>query len=323
MASTITNLISTINVAFPVAGQDNDSQGFRNNFNIIQQSLLATEGEIQNLQNTISTLGGTLYNTATHVVALEDITIGTTATITLNVDQTNDRLIMIGSTSTGAIISVTDVVTAVAARALTESVSDTSTGTFAVYNSKNIAVGATVSISGIIRTVVGVDHTTNYIKVTPFFSTPASDLTPGNILTFTNPHNNPVGDLRINGDIYATGNITAYAASPSDARLKENVTTITNAVSIVNSLRGVYYDWTDAYLASLNFSPLMPKSDTGVIAQEVQEVIPQLVTMKANGELGVRYEKFAGMFIEAIKELSAQVVSLQAQVNALTTSTNV
>lgn len=322
MASTITNLINTIDIAFPVAGQDNDSQGFRNNFNIIQQSLIATEGEIINLQNTISTLGGTTYSTATHVVALEDVTIGTSATITLNVDQTNDRLIMIGSTSTGAIISVTDVITAVAARALTDSVGDTSTGTFAVYNSKNIAIGATVSIGGIIRTVVGVDHTTNYIKVTPFFSLPAP-FQPNDILTFTNPHNNPVGDLYINGDIYATGNITAFVGSPSDSRLKENVTTITNAVSLVNSMRGVYYDWTDAYLKALNFSPLLSKHDTGVIAQEVQEVMPDLVTMKANGELGVRYEKFAGVFIEAIKELSAQVVALQAQVNALTTSTNV
>ena len=323
MASTITNLISTINVAFPVAGQDNDSQGFRNNFNIIQQSLLATEGEIENLQNTISTLGGTLYNTATHVVALEDVTIGTTATITLNVDQTNDRLIMVGSTSTGAIISVTDVVTAVAARALTESVSDASTGTFAVYNSKNIAVGATVTISGIIRTVVGVDHTTNYIKVTPFFSTPASDLTPGNILTFTNPHNNPVGDLRINGDIYATGNITAYAGSPSDVRLKENITTITNALSTINSMRGVHYDWTDQYLETIQFSPFFPKHDIGVIAQEVEQVLPEVVVVKPNGSLTVKYEKIVSVLIEGIKELSAKVETLQAQVNALTTSTNV
>ena len=45
--------------------------------------------------------------------------------------------------------------------------------------------------------------------------------------------------------------------------------------------------------------------------------------MKANGDLSVKYEKFAGLFIEAIKELTNKVNTLQAQVNALTTSTNV
>jgi biotin-(acetyl-CoA carboxylase) ligase len=67
----------------------------------------------------------------------------------------------------------------------------------------------------------------------------------------------------------------------------------------------------------------LPKEDTGVIAQEVQEVFPRVVFMKANGDLSVKYEKFVGLLIEAVKELSGQVTSLQAQVNALTTSTNV
>jgi hypothetical protein len=51
MSTTVTNLIETININYPVAGKINDSQGFRDNFNIIQQSLLLTQGEIDSIQN--------------------------------------------------------------------------------------------------------------------------------------------------------------------------------------------------------------------------------------------------------------------------------
>jgi hypothetical protein len=93
-------------------------------------------------------------------------------------------------------------------------------------------------------------------------------------------------------------------------------------LSTVNQLRGVNYDWTDSYLHSHALTNL-PKGDTGVIAQEVLTVFPQVVASKENGDLGVKYDKFAGLFIEAIKELSAKVDSLQAELNALKNSSNV
>ena len=63
MASTTTNLIDT---GFPVAGVDNDSQGFRNNFSRIKTSLENAEGRIGTLESSISTEGGRIYVTATH-----------------------------------------------------------------------------------------------------------------------------------------------------------------------------------------------------------------------------------------------------------------
>jgi hypothetical protein len=320
MASTITNLINTIDVTFPVAGQDNDSQGFRNNFSIIQQSLLATEGEIENIQNTISTFGGTAYTTATHIVALQDVTIGTTSSVVISTNN-QGQLVAQSENSTIALIGVSNSLDAQAAYALTDSVTDTVATVFAVTNSTGINVGATVMINSNSYTVTNVDRATNYITVNSPF--PVGSFNVGDTLTFNNPFVAPSGNLYLDGDIEVTGNITAFAGSLSDGRLKENVTTITNALSMVNSLRGVYYDWTDGYLQTLNFSPLLPKEDTGVIAQEVQEVFPRVVFMKANGDLSVKYEKFVGLLIEAVKELSGQVTSLQAQVNALTTSTNV
>lgn len=301
----------TIDTGFPVAGQDNDSQGFRNNFNIIQQSLLATEGQIDNINNTINSLGGSVYNTATHLVALEDVKIGTTNTVLLSVDKNN--VVAKLTTSSMVLLGLSQSINAEVQYALTDSVTDSTGTTFAVIDAKNIEVGATVTIGGTVRTVTSVDQSTNYISVTPAFTVPS--FTVGDILTFNNPYAAPTGNLYIDGNIEVTGNITAFAGSPSDARLKENVTTITNALSMVNSMRGVYYDWTDAYLETLNFSPLLPKHDTGVIAQEMQEVLPEVVFMKANGDLGVKYEKIIGVLIEAIKELNQKVDSLQSQIN--------
>jgi hypothetical protein len=63
MASTVTNLINTIDTGFPVAGQNNDSQGFRSNFSIIQSALLNTEAEIESLQSLLGTKGD-VYNSS-------------------------------------------------------------------------------------------------------------------------------------------------------------------------------------------------------------------------------------------------------------------
>jgi hypothetical protein len=305
MASTITNLINTINVAFPVAGQDNDSEGFRTNFNIIQQSLLATEGEIETIQNTVNSLGNTVYNTATHLVALQDLTIGTDV---ISVDNYN--LIVTANGMSGAIVMRPTTVTAYGAYALTESVTVASTGTFAVDDVRNIQIGATVGLpghAGITYTVTKVDNASNYITVTPQFTSPAFSV--GDALVFQNPFfggNQETGDLYVQGNIFATGNITAFHGSPSDARLKENVRTIENALDKVKQISGVLYDWTEE--AQPNG---LPKEDTGVIAQDVQKVLPEVITTNAEGYLGVRYEKLAGLIIEAIKELSDQVEEIK------------
>lgn len=65
MASTITNYSSAINVQFPIAGEDNDSQGFRTNFSQIQSALAVASTEISNLQLNISSPANTVLNNYT------------------------------------------------------------------------------------------------------------------------------------------------------------------------------------------------------------------------------------------------------------------
>lgn len=306
MASTITNLINTINVGFPIAGQDNDSEGFRTNFNIIQQSLLLTEGVVENIQNTVNSLGNTVYSTATHLVALKDLTIGPDV-ISVNPDY---DLVVTAAGMSGTLVMRPNFVTAYGAYALTDSVTNETTGTFAVDDVRNIQVNATVSLpgyTGTVFTVTNVDPASNYITVTPEFHDIPAPFHVGDALVFENPFfQNQSGDLYVGGSIYASGNITAFYGAPSDARLKENVRTIENALDKVKQISGVLYDWTaEAQPKGL------AKEDTGVIAQDVQKVLPEVVTTTADGFLGVRYEKLAGLIIEAIKELSDQVEDIK------------
>jgi hypothetical protein len=105
------------------------------------------------------------------------------------------------------------------------------------------------------------------------------------------------GNMSVTGAITASGNITAF----SDARLKANVETIPNALSLVNRLRGVRYDRTDT-----------GEHQIGVIAQETLQVIPEVVIPVAEtGYLSVAYGNIVAVLIEAIKELFAQVESLK------------
>jgi hypothetical protein len=89
--------------------------------------------------------------------------------------------------------------------------------------------------------------------------------------------------------------------STSDIALKENVQVVQNPIDIVSQLRGVTFDWKNN-----------SKSSIGVIAQELQKVLPQLVN---EGEVkSVNYNGLIGVLIEAVKELSAEVEQLKSKI---------
>jgi len=109
------------------------------------------------------------------------------------------------------------------------------------------------------------------------------------------------------GEIRATNEVTAYYSS--DVALKENITTIDNALDKINSLQGVKFDWTDEYINSRGGEDgfFVRKHDTGIIAQDVEKVLPEIVAKRADGFKGVKYEKLMGLVIQAIKELSKKM----------------
>jgi hypothetical protein len=129
------------------------------------------------------------------------------------------------------------------------------------------------------------------------------------IKTDSNPQFNSLGigtaASTTAGEIRATGDITAYYSS--DIRLKENVTPIQNALEKVNQISGNTYDWKEGYEDVHSHKG----NDVGVIAQEIEEILPQIITNRDNGYKAVQYEKIIPLLIEAIKELSAKIDRLE------------
>lgn len=115
------------------------------------------------------------------------------------------------------------------------------------------------------------------------------------------------GAIAVTGGITATGEITAYF---SDLRLKTNIIPIADALEKVEAINGVTFDPNEAALAL----GIDARHQMGVIAQEVEAVAPELVCDSAfAGYKTVRYDKLTALLIEAVKELSAKVKTLEAQ----------
>lgn len=123
----------------------------------------------------------------------------------------------------------------------------------------------------------------------------------GSVITCTvdSPSEVSLGSLynngnNVSGSFTASGNITAY----SDERLKDNIRTVDNALQMVSDMRGVFYDKDG-------------EPSVGVIAQEMQKVLPEVVVDGENDYLSVAYGNIVGVLIEAIKELKVKVEELQ------------
>jgi hypothetical protein len=115
------------------------------------------------------------------------------------------------------------------------------------------------------------------------------------------------GGISVSGAITATGEVTAYF---SDLRLKTNIVPIADALSKVEAINGVTFDPNEDALAL----GIDARHQMGVIAQEVEAVAPELVCDSAfAGYKTVRYDKLTALLIEAVKELSAKVTTLEAQ----------
>lgn len=116
------------------------------------------------------------------------------------------------------------------------------------------------------------------------------------------------------GEIRATNNITAYYSS--DASLKENVVTISDAMLKLNSIRGVEFDWTSKFIMDHGGEDgyFVRKHDVGIIAQEVQKVLPEAVAVREDNILAVKYEKIIPLLIEAIKEQQVEINMLKKRI---------
>ena len=151
---------------------------------------------------------------------------------------------------------------------------------------------------------VGVENTTNnnfeIAGVTYYSGDRDILLTPVNNGNVGIKSTSPSYELDVTGTIRATGDVIAY----SDARVKDNVITIDNALDKVTKLRGVSYTRNDVEDKT---------TKVGVIAQEVLEVLPEVVQQDDEGKYSVAYGNMVGLLIESIKELKAEVDELKSR----------
>ena len=152
---------------------------------------------------------------------------------------------------------------------------------------------------------MGIDHADSHkfkLYASNVFKTGSNAFTidrQGNIGVGTQ---NPQYPLHVIGDVFAT-NVISY----SDRTYKTNINTIQNALDKINNIRGVSY--------SLQSEP--NREYVGVIAQEVESYIPQVVHTDTNGMKSVSYGNMVAVLIEAVKDLTKTIREQQEEINAL------
>ena len=119
------------------------------------------------------------------------------------------------------------------------------------------------------------------------------------------------------GEIRATADITAYYSS--DEKLKENVVEINEAINKVKQIRGVEFDWSQEYLDAKGGEDnyFVRKHDVGVIAQEIETVLPEVVGTREDGTKAVKYDRIVALLIQAIKEQQSEIDDLKSQIDSI------
>jgi len=102
------------------------------------------------------------------------------------------------------------------------------------------------------------------------------------------------------GPLHCCDDIVAFYGQSSDATLKDNITILQSSLEKLMGIRGTEYDWKEG---NKSYSG----HDIGVIAQDVEKVLPEAVSTKPDGTKGVHYNKLIPLLIEAVKDLSQQV----------------
>ena len=109
------------------------------------------------------------------------------------------------------------------------------------------------------------------------------------------------------GRIDASNDVVAF--STSDENLKKNIKPIENALEKIEQIGGYNFEWKEDKNNIHGFSG----QDVGVIAQEIESILPEVVTTRDNGYKAVKYEKIVPLLIQCIKELKDEIRDLKSQ----------
>jgi hypothetical protein len=138
----------------------------------------------------------------------------------------------------------------------------------------------------------------NWIMYTDSAGNGTNDLNFGNLVV------NPAVSIDANGNFTAAGDITTN----SDIRLKKDVLPLENALETLTKLKGISYNYIDRETDHRHI---------GLVAQDVEEVLPEAVSEDSKGMKSVAYGNLVGLLVEAIKELQAEVIELRGKIDGI------
>ena len=277
-------------------------------------------GSLTNSTITIGSTSTSLGGTSTTLAGLTSVTsttfvgalTGTASNVTTNANLTGD-VTSVGNATTIGAAKVTNAM-------LAGSISNANLANSAItIGSTSTALGATST------TIAGLTSVTSTTFVGALTGNASTATTAGTVTTAAQSAITSVGTLTsltvsgatatgaltVTGAITATGDITAFSAS--DIRFKENITAIENPIEKIKMISGNTYDWKAENKDIHGFEG----NDVGVIAQEIEEVLPQLVVTRDNGYKAVKYDKLVALLIEGIKEQQKQIEDLSNKINKL------
>ncbi len=187
-------------------------------------------------------------------------------------------------------------------------------------NSNSIAVFETSSTNGWLS-ILGPDNAERGL----LFTEPSAAVA-GAIVFDQGGGGNDIG-FRTGGNVTnmtldASGNLTVIGcvdgnntACASDRRFKKNISTVTDALTLIEDLRGVRYEWRADEFPDRHFES---GTQYGVIAQEVREVIPEVIREREDGYLSVEYTSLIPILLEAIKEQQKRIEALEKKLEQQT-----
>jgi hypothetical protein len=275
-------------------------------------SITALSSSVKAVTDTFATSASVASATATSITSLSSSVKAVTDTFATSASVASATATSI-STISGSVKTVTDAlsgrVTTLEGKDISITLTGDVTGTGTITDLANVSFATTIAANSV---ALGTDTTGDYV----------ASLVQGTGVTITNNSGEGATPTISIGQAVATNSAVAFASvsatgdivafSGSDRRLKNNIVNISDALNKVKQLNGVTWEWNEDANEVTKTAP-----STGLIAQEVQEVLPEVVKEREDGYLGIDYSKMVGLLVEAIKEQQTQIAELKAEVEAL------
>jgi len=160
------------------------------------------------------------------------------------------------------------------------------------------------------------DITFDNINIKSFNSLGIDDNATSTKITITNTglginDTSPGVALDVDGAGRFTGNLTAYYSS--DIRLKDNIRPIEDSLFKISRLRGVEFDWNE----KADVVEREKGHDIGLIAQEVEQVLPEIVTTRKDGYKAIQYDKVVSLLVQGINDQQKQIEDLKKELDEI------